>query len=194
MKSAEIEQNGKDQQNNKRRDCLYFQIWGSQKSRGGFYLLGKRGGKGRRDCWLREFMAREQHHQRHVGGTLHSAVGKAEVDLELVCGRMAGDKANSDWCSPTFLCLRLVPNGRTNFHLPPTLIVAPWQPKSLLGNPYGHVTRICSRSVSIHHLHFSSHCNCIHSASGHFDTPPYPASVHSCVRELNGSSTDFTNS
>lgn len=62
-------------------------------------------------------MAREQHHQRHVGGTLHSAVGKAEVDLELVCGRMAGDKANSDWCSPTFLCLRLVPNGRTSTYL-----------------------------------------------------------------------------
>lgn len=53
---------------------------------------------------------------------------------------------------------------------------------------------ICSRSVSTHHLRFSAHCNCIHSASACFDTHPYPASVSSCVRELGGSNAGSTNS
>lgn len=167
---------------------------------GGFTCWGGEVGGGEGISSWGHSWHREQHYQRHAGGTLHSTVGKLEVDSGLVCGRMAGDKANSDWCSLTFLCLRLVPNVRTNLYLPPTLIMAPWQPRNLLGNPYGYVyldlcpAHICSHSVSIHHLRLSSHCNCIHSASGHFNTPPYPASVYSCVKELNGSSTDFTNS
>lgn len=132
----------------------------------------------------------EQHDQRHTGGVLPVPWENQEWAFQ---ASVQGE------CSLTFLRLRLIPKWQNPLPLNSDTHCVTMAASESAREPTWtcHLdlcpAHICSHSVSSHHLHFSSHCNCIHSASGHFRTPPEPASVYTCVR-ADWHSTDFTSS